>query len=259
MELWINTPGEYDYEPAIHAWIPENKRSDAAVVIFPGGAYRGLAEHEGAGYAEFLAKNGITAFSVDYRVYPHKFPLELLDARRAVRWVRANADLYGIRKDQIAVMGSSAGGHLAALVSTYREQILFEDMDDVDREDYLPNAQILCYPVICCPAAGSIAHTGSYHNLLTSRDDAEEASVDPSLIADELTPPAFIWHTAADGGVNVINSYRYAEKLRLLNIPVEMHIFPYGQHGLGLAENNPHVAQWSGLLLNWLRLLEWLA
>ena len=73
------------------------------------------------------------------------------------------------------------------------------------------------------------------------------------------TPPAFIWHTAGDAGVNVINSYRYAEKLRTLNVPVEMHIFPYGPHGLGLAPKHPHVAQWSGLLLNWLRLLEWLA
>jgi acetyl esterase/lipase len=258
MDLWTNTPGEYDIKPVIRAWIPEKKRSDAAVVIFPGGSYRALADHEGPGYAEFLAKNGITAFSVDYRVFPHKFPLELLDARRAVRWVRANADLYGIRKDKIAVMGSSAGGHLAALVSTYREPLPFEDVDDVDREDYLPNAQILCYPVICSPAAGSIAHIGSYHNLLTSRDAADEASVDPSLIADGLTPPAFIWHTAADSGVNVINSYRYAEKLRMLNIAVEMHIFPFGKHGLGLAENDPHIAQWSGLLLNWLRLLEWL-
>ena len=210
MKLWDKTPGLCLTEPEIVPYVPARKRSDAAIVIFPGGAYRGLADHEGRGYAEFLAEHGITAFVVNYRVAPHKFPLELLDARRAVRWVRAHGSEYGVCKDRVAVMGSSAGGHLTALVSTYREQ-------------------------------------------------ADQAKVDPSLIADEKTPAAFIWHTAGDAGVNVINSYRYAEKLRNLNVPVEMHIFPYGHHGLGLAPQEPHVAQWSGLLLNWLRLMGWLA
>jgi acetyl esterase/lipase len=257
MKLWENTPGFCETQPEIVPYIPSDKRSNGAVVIFPGGAYVGLADHEGAGYAEFLANNGITAFVVKYRVAPHKFPLELLDARRAVRWVRFHAEEYGVDKERIAVMGSSAGGHLAALVSTYRGKIEFEGLDAVDAEDYLPNAQILCYPVICNPENG-FAHRGSYHNLLESRETEDERKVDPSILADEKTPTAFIWHTAGDAGVNVINSYRYAEKLRTLNVPVEMHIFPYGPHGLGLAPKHPHVAQWSGLLLNWLRLLEWL-
>ena len=257
VKLWEDTPGHCESVPAIQPFCPVNKRSDAAIIIFPGGAYWGLADHEGAGYASFFAENGISAFSVDYRVYPHRFPLELLDARRAVRWVRAHAEEFGIRKDRIAVMGSSAGGHLAALVSTYRGELAFEGVDSVDEESYLPDAQILCYPVICSPSQGSIAHKGSYHNLLESRDPQDQAQLDPSLIADEHTPQAFLWHTAGDEGVNVINSYRYAEKLRVLNVPVEMHIFPYGSHGLGLAEEDPHVAQWSGLLLNWLKLLEW--
>jgi acetyl esterase/lipase len=257
MKLWEITPGLCQTEPEIVPYVPGEKRSDGAIVIFPGGAYRGLADHEGSGYAEFLAGQGITSFVVKYRVAPHKFPLELLDARCAVRWVRAHAEEYGIRKDRIAVMGSSAGGHLAALVSTYRGKIDFEGLDAVDAEDYLPNAQILCYPVICNPE-NAFAHVGSYHNLLESRESAVQKKVDPCLLADEQTPSAFIWHTAGDAGVNVINSYRYAEKLRTLNVPVEMHIFPYGPHGLGLAPKHPHVAQWSGLLLNWLRLLEWL-
>lgn len=258
MKLWENTPGFCETQPEIVPYIPSDKRSNGAVVIFPGGAYVGLADHEGAGYAEFLANNGITAFVVNYRVAPHKFPLELLDARRAMRWVRFHAEEYGVDKERIAVMGSSAGGHLAALVSTYRDPIDFEDLDAVDAEDYLPNGQILCYPVICNPE-NSFAHRGSYHNLLESRGAEEQRKVDPSILADEKTPAAFIWHTAGDAGVNVINSYRYAEKLRTLNVPVEMHIFPYGPHGLGLAPKHPHVAQWSGLLLNWLRLLRWLA
>lgn len=255
MELWLNTPGCCKSVPEIQVWCPVNKRSDAAVVIFPGGAYSGLADHEGEGYAKYLSDCGITAFSVNYRVYPHRFPLQLLDARRAVRWVRAHAEKYGIRKDRVAVMGSSAGGHLAALVSTYKGDIEFEGIDEVDKESWLPNAQILCYPVICNPDK-PFAHVGSYHNLM-GKEHIDYQSVDPSLIADETAPPAFIWHTASDKGVNVINSYRYAEKMRELNIPVEMHIFPYGPHGMGLAENDSHVSQWSRLLLNWLKLLGW--
>ena len=144
MKLWENTPGFCETEPEIVPYVPKEKRSDAAIVIFPGGAYVGLADHEGAGYAEYLTGQGITAFVVKYRVAPHKFPLELLDARRAVRWVRFHAEEYGVDKERIAVMGSSAGGHLAALVSTYRGEIDFEGLDAVDAEDYLPNAQILC-------------------------------------------------------------------------------------------------------------------
>ena len=96
MKLWENTPGFCETQPEIVPYIPSDKRSNGAVVIFPGGAYVGLADHEGEGYAEFLANNGITAFVVKYRVAPHKFPLELLDARRAVRWVRFHAEEYGV-------------------------------------------------------------------------------------------------------------------------------------------------------------------
>ena len=148
MKLYETYPAEWEEIPEITAYIPAEKKCNGAVVIFPGGAYRGRAAHEGKGYAEFLQSKGICAFDVAYRVSPHRFPLELLDARRAVRWVRAHAEEYGIDKNKIAVMGSSAGGHLAAMVSTYIDPIEFEGLDSVDAEDYLPNAQILCYPVI---------------------------------------------------------------------------------------------------------------
>ena len=98
------------------------------------------ADYEGADYAKFLAENGICAFVVDYRVTPHRFPLPLLDARRAVRTVRYYAKEYGIDKNKIAVMGSSAGGHLAALTATYYDKMEFEDVDDIDKEDCVPNA-----------------------------------------------------------------------------------------------------------------------
>ncbi len=223
--------------------------SRAAVVIFPGGAYAVRAAHEGEGYAQFLNAIGVHAFVVNYRVAPDAFPAPLLDARRAVRFVRANAERFGIDKDKIAVMGSSAGGHLAALVATYRGSLDGEGGDSLDGESPIPNAQILCYPVISGDEA--IAHIGSYRNLLGNRYK-DRMAFSPDVIADQDTPQAFIWHTANDAAVNVINSYRYATRLRLLSIPCEMHIFPNGPHGIGTAPNRPHVRQWLGLLENWL-------
>ena len=234
----------------------KKKKSDAAVVIFPGGGYHFRAEHEGKGYAEFLSENGVNAFVCDYRVAPDRFPKELLDARRAVRFVRANAEKFGVDPEKIAVMGSSAGGHLAALISTYRGEIEGEGADETDTLPYLPNAQILCYPVIVSPSTGA-AHEGSYDTLLGENNAFTETDVDPYLLVHENTPRAFIWHTAADNSVDVTNSYMYATALRKYGIPVEMHVFPEGRHGLGLAKDFPHVAQWSGLLLNWLEFIGW--
>ena len=242
-------PGAETMVPKITFYPSLQKCSDATVVIFPGGAYACRASHEGEGYAGLFNTFGMNAFVVDYRVAPAHFPDQLLDARRAVRFVRANAEKFGISKDKIAVMGSSAGGHLAAFVSTYRAPIEGEGVDEIDKEDDLPNAQILCYPVISSDEA--VSHAGSYHNLLGDRYGDRDA-FSPDLIADEKTPQAFIWHTADDGGVNVINSYRYATRLREKNVPCELHVFPNGAHGLGLAPHVPHVRQWTELLRNWL-------
>ena len=257
--LWENTPGMCEEIPKISVYKPANKISNMAIIIFAGGAYEFRAEHEGIGYADFLAKNGYTAFVVDYRVAPHKFPLQLLDARRAIRTVRYSAESYGIDKNKIAVMGSSAGGHLAALCSTYFDPVGLENADDIDKEDFIPNYQILCYPVISLFGKG-ITHFGSGENLLGELlvEKCEELS--PHLIVSDKTPPAFIWHTFSDEIVNVENSLMYAKSLKKHNIPTEMHIFPCGCHGLGLANNadktSCHVAQWKELLLKWLKYID---
>ena len=251
--LWENTPGKCEETPCITAYIPEVKKSNGAIVILPGGGYEVRAPHEGEEYAKFFAENGITAFVCDYRVSPHRFPLPLLDSRRAMRFVRHNAEKYALDKEQIYIMGSSAGGHLAALTCTYKSEIEFEGIDETDKESYMPNGQILCYPVIGL-LGKERGHIGSGKNLLGDElaDYGDELS--PYLIAEEGTPKAFIWHTFADDGVNVINSLEYAEKLRKINTPAEMHIFQNGGHGLGLAENDCHIAQWKKLLINWLKL-----
>ena len=258
--LWENdVPGITHREvPRIHYYAATEKKGRGTVIVFPGGGYSGRAAHEGEGYAEFLNEFGLDAFVVDYRVTnklePGVYPDPILDARRAVRFVRANAEKFGIDPDKIAVMGSSAGGHLAAAVSTYRMKLEGEGVDALDEVDYLPNAQILCYPV-----TDIASHRGSYKNLLGEGYEQVADEYDPILLADGKTPPAFIWHTAADAGVSVLGSYRYASKLKSLDIPVEMHIFPFGAHGLGTGKVEsrglePHITVWTELLRRWLEL-----
>ena len=159
-DLWSQIPGTALEIPKITAYVPDNKISNAAIAILPGGGYAIRSGYEGKDYAEFFCKNGITAFVIDYRVAPHKFPLPLLDSRRGIKYIRYNAEKYGIDKNKIAIMGSSAGGHLAALTSTYFKDVECSSNDEIDAEDFIPNAQILCYPVIKLLGKG-IAHLGS--------------------------------------------------------------------------------------------------
>ena len=229
------------------------------MLIFPGGGYVHLCDYEGKDYAEYLNTLGITAFVVYYRRDPNYFPLPLLDARRAVRFVRANADKFGVSRDKIAVMGSSAGGHLCAFVCTYTDKIDGEGADEIDKMDFLPNAQILCYPVISSDE--EISHKWSYMSLLGERYP-ERGKFSPELLVTESTPKAFIWHTAGDQSVPVENSYRYATALSKKGVQCELHIFPFGRHGLALCladdSIDKQVGQWKGLLINWLKLNEWL-
>lgn len=244
-DLWQDGKSEV----LIEYYLPLQKSTDAAVVILPGGGYRMLADHEGLGYAQMLNVFGVTAFVVKYRVYPNHFPLPLSDARRAIRFVRSKAEEFGLDKNKILIMGSSAGGHLAALLCTYQKDI-GEPRDMLFNESFLPNGQILCYPVISSDER--ISHIGSYKSLLGSEYEKRN-EYSPDLLVHDSTPRAFIWHTSSDQGVNCMNSYRYAEALAKKNIPCEMHIFPEGVHGLGVAPQLPHVAQWTRLLENWLK------
>ncbi len=244
-------PGAETEVPRIDHYSPKHKRGDAAVLVFPGGAYSMRAPYEGGDCALFLNELGLEAFVVHYRVKPAKFPDPLLDARRAVRFVRANAEKFGIDPDRILVLGFSAGGHLAAMTCNFRVPLAGEGVDGLDEISPYPNGQILCYPVIS--ADDAIIEKYSFTCLLGERY-AERAAYDAAALVHADTPRAFIWHTSEDELVDVENSYRYATALRRYTIPTELHIFPFGRHGLGLAEDAPHVAKWKTLLANWLSL-----
>lgn len=259
-DLWETLPENRSENTKLVYYPAVKKATDSTIVIFPGGGYSHLAEHEGRGYAEFLNTLGMDAFVCLYCVAPNRHPQEILDARRAVQFVRKNAEEFGINPEKVGVMGSSAGGHLTATISTLLDMYpeVLTKPDAVDAMDFIPNFQVLCYPVISL--MDDFGHTGSGHNLLgsTEMDIPFRKYLAPHKMIHDKTPPAFIWHTLEDGAVPVENSLHYAAALHQKNIDAELHVFPFGPHGLGLAPAMPHVAQWSGLFANWLRLKNFL-
>ena len=246
MKLW-----EHEEFERLQYYAAKEKKSDAAILIFPGGAYAFLADHEGRGYAEYLNSIGYDAFVCLYRVAPARFPGALLDARRAVRVIKKHARELGIDPDKIVVMGSSAGGNLAALLCTCSDALPGEEEDDLRDLPYLPDGQVLCYPVISL-ALDETTHKDSRKNLLG--DDLRLAmALSPERNVNGKTPEAFLWHTADDPAVSVRNTLIYAEALCAAGVPAEVHIFPHGYHGMGLAKDDPSVGAWTGLLEAWLK------
>jgi acetyl esterase/lipase len=244
-----------DTLPYMDYYRAEKKKSDSTVVIFPGGGYSYHASYEGEDYALYLNSLGIDAFVLYYRCAPSEHPAPLLDARQSIRYIRKNAKRFGIDPERIAVMGSSAGGHLAALVSTAGYEIPCETDTELSDVPAVPNLQILCYPV-----TNFESHNGSYNNLLGAEHTEEERlALTPNLLVDDTTPPAFIWHTFEDATVAIASTYDYVTRLKEHNIPTELHVYPFGGHGLGLASavegrELTHVQSWAGLLENWLKL-----
>lgn len=248
----INALDSVDFEPYMQAYPAGSK---GAVIVLPGGGYVNRAQHEGTTFGEWFRSIGITAFVLQYRVAPNAHPAELSDAQRAIRYVRHHADEYGIDRDKIAIMGFSAGGHLAGSASVHYDKKMYEPTDEIDSESARPDASILCYPVI---DMRDFRHDGSKINLIGSRPTEnmkDFMSLHMQVTSD--TPEAFIWHTSSDDGVPVANSLLYAQALSRESINFEMHIYPLGEHGLGLAPNNKYVAKWTNDLIAWLTLKGW--
>ncbi|SEG99891.1 Acetyl esterase/lipase [Nonomuraea solani] len=216
-----------------------------AVIVFPGGGYGHLADHEGEPVARWLNSLGVNAFVLRYRIAPHRHPLPLLDAARAVRWVRHHAAAHGVDPGRVGVLGFSAGGHLAGLLATESGPMLAEGPHDaVDAADPRPDLAVLCYAVTVL--TGPAANEGSARNLLGA-DAPEPARAELSIAGrvGAATPPMFLWHTADDEAVPVENTLRVSEALARHGIPQEVHIYPSGRHGLGLAESDPVPADWT--------------
>ncbi|MBV9084780.1 MAG: alpha/beta hydrolase [Acidobacteriaceae bacterium] len=225
-----------------------------AVIVFPGGGYVHLAmDHEGAQVAAWLNSYGMTAFVLRYRLGPkYHHPVELGDAQRAIRYVRAHAADYKVDPHRIGVWGFSAGGHLASSTGTHFDSGKPDSNDPIERENSRPDFMILAYPVITFKEP--FLHRGSRDALLGKNPDpALIQSLSSELAVTKDTPPAFLFHTSDDATVPVQNSVQFYLALRAANVPAEMHIFQHGRHGVGLARDNPDLSVWPDLLARWLK------
>ncbi|MDB5084781.1 MAG: esterase/lipase-like protein [Bacilli bacterium] len=237
--------------PSITPYILETAEPTACVIVCPGGGYTHRAAHEGEPIARWLNRNGMSAVVLNYRVAPYKHPSPLLDAQRAIRFVRAHADEWRIDLHRVGILGFSAGGHLAATVGTHYDSGREQAADPIERHSCRPDLLVLCYAVISLLDS---PHTGSRKNL--TGDEAEDQLL--HLLSNERhvtddTPPTFLWHTADDASVPVENCFLFARALNTHKVPFELHVFESGRHGLGLALDNPNVKPWTDLCALWLK------
>ncbi len=243
--------------PQYQVYLPaKEKATGAAVVILPGGGYTILAAgHEGRGYAEWLAGRGIAGIVVKYRVsgddaFGYGWPVPYLDARRAIRTVRAKAAEWKIDPAKVGVMGSSAGGHLASVCATrFGDNFEEETADAVDKESCRPDFAILVYPVISMEKP--VTHDGSRRRLLGAEPTDEMiARLSTERAVTPETPPVFLLSTS-DDFVDCRNSLQFAAACKAARVPVTLHLFESGGHGYGLGGQGA-VAGWPDLLERWL-------
>lgn len=231
------------------------KASGAAVIIVPGGGYSVVVyDGEGVSTAKTLAEKGVAAFVLKYRlpndaIMNNKKIGPLQDVQQAIKLVRDNAEKWGLDKNKIGIMGFSAGGHLASTAATHFEKTYIENKENTSLR---PDFQILVYPVISMTNA--LTHMDSREALLGKNPSNE----DIDLFSNELqvqpdTPPAYLTHTADDKTVDVDNSIVYFEKLRNHKVPVEMHIYPKGDHGFIFRHPG-----WMDPLFSWMESNSWL-
>ena len=260
--------GENGCDPTLEIYLPYNMtemcRQDwkrPCLLVCPGGGYGMVSQREAEPIGLHFLPEGYNVFILTYSVAPNRFPTQIREVAAAMELIHCNADAWNCDTSRVAILGFSAGGHLAAHYSTCHD---CAEVREVFPDSHPVNASILCYPVITADPA--YAHMGSFCNL-TGRDpitaeDIEKFSCD-RWVTDH-TPPAFLWHTAADGGVPVMNSLLYAGALADHSIPFELHVYPFGNHGLatvdkhtnnGLDEKTSHAAQWLPAVKKWLNLI----
>ena len=233
-------------EPTIEVYLSSGgSATGQSIIICPGGSYGRLAyDYEGVEIAKMLSSQGIAGIVLKYRLPNSKRQIEsykvpLMDAEQAVRIVRSKAEEWNIDPNKVGIMGLSAGGHLASTLGTHF------------REGTRPDFMVLVYPVVSMKFG--ITHDGSRNNLLgknPNRELIEFYSNEDQVTND--TPPTFIVHSSNDSVVTVKNSLLLYDALLKNKVPVEMHIYPEGGHGFGLAIGKGTLSTWPGLLIGWL-------
>ncbi len=258
-----------DFKATLTAYVDEDiSEEKPAVIVCPGGAYFFLCDREGEPVAKEFNKNGIRAFLLEYSVTPNVFPAPQLELAAAIKYVRENADKYGVNPDEINICGFSAGGHLCASVATLYNKGFLTKALETTKDMIKPNGAILSYPVI---TAGEYTHHDSCVNLL-GMDKVWESEfykyISLEKQVDNETAPVFIWTTYRDTLVPMENSMLFVSALRAADVDVEFHMFPLGDHGLSaalqeyrLSPEEPqlldYIHQWFALAVNWIKNRKW--
>lgn len=247
-------------KPSITAYLPSKEiATGAAVLICPGGGYVALAvDHEGDSVARYYNKLGIAAFVLRYRLgtWDHKkyqHPVPMMDATRAMRYIRSHAKEFNIHPEKLGIMGFSAGGHLASTIGTHFDGGNAKSKDMVEKAGSRPNFMVLVYPVLSMRtkyafrfSRGVLLGENASQNLIDSLSNEIQVTT--------LTPPTFMMH-ANDDGVLPENSVLFYMALREQNVPAELHIYERGGHGFGLGDpkKDPIISSWPLRLTDWLR------
>ena len=244
LKYYYNFLGEGGKDPTLDLYLPYNmpeinreKQKRPCLLICPGGGYGMCSERESEPVALHFLTEGFNVFVLKYSVAPYRFPSQLREVAASLELIHRFADLWNCDTKKIAIMGFSAGGHLAAHYSTMYD---CKEVREVFPESKKVNASILSYPVIT--ADPKSWHKGSFVNLLghTPQNKEEENYFSCDRQVSEKTPPAFLWHASDDTCVPVKNSMLYAEALSENGIPFELHIYPYGGHGMSICDKQVH-------------------
>jgi len=242
-------------KPTVTVFLPsKRKATGTAVIIFPGGGYWVNAyRHEGTDVAKQLTAMGVAAFVVKYRI-PNDATMKnreigpLQDAQQAIKLVRDNAAEWGIRPDNIGVLGFSAGGHLAATAGTHFNKALIPNASGTSLQ---PDFMILIYPVISF--LPGIGHAGSAEQIIGKQaTQAKIESYSNELQVTAQTPPTFLVHASDDGAVNPLNSTLFYQALLKNKVPAELHIYQKGGHGFGLYIKGTEI-RWMDACKEWLK------
>ena len=229
--------GEEGRNPTLDIYLPYNmvemkreKQIRPCMLICPGGGYGMCSEREAEPVALHFLPEGFNVFVLTYSVEPNRFPTQIREVAAAVELIYKNAEEWNCDTEKIAIMGFSAGGHLAAHYSTMFD---CKEVRAVFPESKSVNASVLCYPVI---TGGEKAHKDSFYNLIGTTEPTEEQLDYYSLEkhVDERSAPAFIIHTAEDELVPVHNSLMMATAYANAKVPFELHVYPHGPHGMAL-------------------------
>lgn len=240
-----------------------------AVIVLPGGGYSFLSEREAEPIARQFLAAGCNAFILYYSLNENaKFPRPLVDVSRAICHVREHAEEYHIDPDRIFLCGSSAGGHLSAAIGSLWHEDYAKAYPEMPYGMNRPNGTILCYPLISLVEPKTKATLDCICKLIAGvGEDApfwENACSIERMVSDK-TAPAFLWQTQTDNCVPIENALVYMEAMLRHGVPLELHMYPFGRHGLSIAryetshgyeENvDAHIATWMDLALEWMKLV----